>query len=155
MTQRQLSTLIPLFLLAALGGCFSPPEDPWYRPVPDEVYLPNARELPDSFYYQIDFKEWETAVELLQDTSAVTLTTEQAQAFARDSVQAVDGLSFYLVRGLALSSGTGGFYISVSEDALHLHHSSLGHAQYAQRLPVIVQLKRAPSTVYVSYSGAI
>lgn len=61
----------------------------------------------------------------------------------------------YLVRAVAKNEGTGRFYASMCEDALYVHHGSLGRSiPPSTRVPIVVFLNQPPIEVFVTWSMA-
>jgi hypothetical protein len=61
----------------------------------------------------------------------------------------------YLVRGLVLNEGTGGFFVHFENGELSVAHASLGHSMVpTKRRPIVVYLESSPTHVCVGVSMA-
>jgi hypothetical protein len=99
--------------------------------------------------------------QLLAANSYSELQPEQVGRFAKWPVKNTSGLKPFLVRGLYISywspdspESTGGFQVSQKKGALWVDQAAFGHAYVMQKCPVVVYLKAAPKTMFITTSVA-
>jgi hypothetical protein len=92
---------------------------------------------------------------LLKDVACVLLDDQQAETLIGEPVPDVPGTGAYLTRGVLLNRETGGFTVYVSGDQLVVYHRCLGRSAVPMsRQPLVLQLERKPSEIYVACSMA-
>jgi hypothetical protein len=145
-----------LALAAALLGCadhraFSK-TDAWFKP-PDQWSA--ARDAASVQWVEVKPSASAEAERRLSSTAAERVSSDEASTYAGKPLKIGEHEEPYLVRGLNLNRGTGGFTVRFDGRDLYVHHGSLGrHAVPMSRQPLLVALPRPPEHVYVSVSMA-
>jgi hypothetical protein len=154
---RTLSSLAALVLI--LCGCGGrrawTTEDSWYRPRPAGTPAAISDRVDAARVYEV-VETWHAEAEaLLAEIPILEITDQQAAEFAGQELTDAPGTRPYLVRGVYLNRGTGGWSIRIAGDELVVHHGSLGRSAVPmKRQALILQLERAPAQVYVTCSMA-
>jgi hypothetical protein len=95
------------------------------------------------------------AEQRLSSAEAERISRDEVTKYAAKPLKLAQHEEPYLVRGLYLNRGTGGFTVKYDGRDLYVHHGSLGHhAVPMSRQPLLVALPRAPEHVYVLVSMA-
>ena len=128
--------------------------DSWYRPPPAEWWRSSERPA-DLHVIAVPDAQREAAQTMLVNESFILLSATEASRLVGTTMTPDPGMTFYLLRAVYLNEGTGSFYVSQRGGVLDVHHGCLGrHAVPMKRAAVIVQLREAPSEVYVTCSMA-
>ena len=162
MRHARLATyLLSLLVLSGCGGCW----DSWYEPFPGGTLTYDWATLPDSVYRAVSEDYIDEAEDMLQDTSVVSITPDQAAHLMQRSLTEVDervlspdsGRSFFLIRGLGFLHTPQDYEVRQSNDSLHVIHDALtgGIPMSMKRYPLVIQLKKSPSIVYHTAFGAM
>jgi len=130
-------------------------EDEWYNPHPSGTRLAEWEGLERDRIHEVIEGQLAAAEDLLKETSYLALTPDQASDLLGQSLPPLAGTQPVLVRGLVLNRATGGFGVYVLEDQATVYHRCLGRSAVPMtRQPLVLQLERSPSTVYVAVSMA-
>jgi hypothetical protein len=116
---------------------------------------PLADPLPSEFVSEVRTSEFRRAMAKLVDTPAVSISRCEANRLSATPLEAAEGRSPFLMRGLMFSRQTGRFEVSEQDRTVWVAHGSLGGTGIPlRRWPVIAMLVAAPERVYVSASLA-
>jgi hypothetical protein len=152
--------LTVVLLCGFLAGCAHDrrawtSEDGWYNPHPSGTRLAEWEPLEHGRIHEVSEGQRAAAEDLLREASYVVLTPDQAADLLGQSLPSVAGTQPVLVRGLVLNRATGGFSVYVLEDRVTVYHRCLGRSAVPMtRQPLVLQLERPPTTVYVAVSMA-
>lgn len=147
---------IPLLALV-FAGCAGTgmwtSRDSWHRPLPEGVSTLGWEVLDDGFVRPVSPERQPGARKRLEAASFVELSREDAKALAAPPAGDVSGRRPFLVRGVVLNEGTGGFWVTRKGGRMSVHHGCLGRRPVPmERRAVVVYLERPPDEVYVTCS---
>jgi hypothetical protein len=114
----------------------------------------NVVEVSKQAYWQAQATVLPTAIERLEAKTFVQLSEDEAAYFAGPHYRRQPGTEPYLVRAVFWNY-TGDFALLLEDGCLYVGHHSLGHVDGETKLPLIVNLKRAPKKVHTYLSAAL
>ncbi len=165
-----MNTLLPALLVVclALASCASSEQGELQNPF--SLPSPQSKKGKDSWIFEpqrypgdidvIDPKTyWQTqmiklpmAVRELGNQTLVELTDEMATYYAGPHYKRQRGTHPYLVRAV-FCNHYGDFDLYWRNDELYVNHDSLGGAYGEEKLPLVINLKQPPKTVYTYLSS--
>jgi hypothetical protein len=128
--------------------------DSWYSPQPIQPdvgkELP-ATELDKSRIHPVVDTQETWAEALLAITSFAEITAQQGEEATGTPIAPIAGTKLYLVRGVYLNRGTGGFDITLQpNNDINVFHGCLGnHPVPMKRQSLVLQLDKTPHQVFV------
>ena len=155
---RMVMLLVIGVVMASCAGNQLPREsdDSWYR-------APSAHVRDLSGWSLMEVSRVHEVIEPMQSRAQTfvsnspyrLLSNEEAEKLIGGRLPNVEGTHPFLVRGLFLNRNTGGYYVSIENSNIWVHHASLGRATVSmKRQALVLQLKEKPKELYVTCSMA-
>jgi len=104
-------------------------------------------------YWETQMTKLPMAVGALSDSTIIELTPEMAEYYAGPHYKSQFGTRPYLVRAIFWNY-TGAFSLQWHRCQLYVSHTSLGGVYGETKLPLVVNLRKPPVTVYTVTSSA-
>ncbi len=154
-------TLILTAFLGSNAGCaeFSSSamkNDSWYTGIPQDVSdLAGWSQLESRRLHVVSGAKESRAQGALEANQLTEISVDQASEVLGYIPGNIPDTKFYLVRSVLLNEKTGGYYVSILNGYLWVHHASLGREPVKmQRRVLVLQLREMPKQVYVTCSIA-
>ncbi len=126
--------------------------DPWYfRPKSTSGW----RELKPQRSYRVKPVFVPRYTEKLASVRVKKIEWGEAELIVGNAMDETKGYTPYLVRGLMINDGTGGFRIFEKGGAILVSHVGLGKFRGWEKQPLVVILRKAPTEVYTTASTAL
>jgi hypothetical protein len=157
-----INILVLSLVFSCFGGCVQPQTreawtstDSWFHPPSEWSRFREAKSLPNSDVSEVAPEYMVIAEQQLQIVACVEITADRARELTGREVPPRAGSSLFLVRGVYLNRGTGGFEVVPVGSELLVEHNCLGRSAVPmKRQALVVRLSQRPVTVYVSCSMA-
>lgn len=155
---RNALVLLPLFLSAS-SYCSAPAKaqqkqavDPWYfAPKNTDGW----KELKPQRSYRVKPIFVPRYTEKLATIRFKKIEWGEAQLIVGNAMEETKGYTPYLVRGLMINDGTGGFAIYQKGSAIWVSHGGLGNFRSWTKQPLVVILRNPPTQVYTTAETAL
>jgi len=142
--------VIYLLLTYSLAGAAS---ESWVSHPP--TWVRYATNVPRANFQEVDAARLDGALSLLESKEITLVSEIERGTFLSGVLSCPAGTQSYLVRAVRGFRGTGSFSVQQSEDALFIHHGSLGRSSPTpEKTALVVCLKSVPHTVYGEMSVA-
>jgi hypothetical protein len=147
--------LVAFFLLTSLPLAAAEPQPRDWLRNPEDIgaFQQGAQQLSETSFFEVRVTRLMTAVDRLNDKSAIPLTEDLARYYAGALYKGENGKKAYLVRGL-FANYTGTHTLFWRDGRLLIRHDSLGHSSVPQFSPLVVNLSSEPKQVFVYIGGA-
>jgi len=145
--------IVLIMVLIANTGCSAiTPEPKDWLTESNSAFI-DEHKLPETRYSEVQITKLMTAVDTLNEKSAIPLSDELAKYYAGPFFKAENGFTPFLVRGL-FANYTGMFFVFWSDGELSVEHYSLGSNFNPEFCPLVVNLPSEPRKVFVGVGGA-
>ena len=126
--------------------------DPWYfRPKNTEGW----KELKPQRSYRVKSVFIPRCTNRLKSVRFEKIDWGEAQLIVGNAMDETKGFTPYLVRGLMINDGTGGFRVLQKGNAIWASHGGLGEFRSWTKQPLIIILRNSPTQVYTTASTAL